>query len=182
TGSEVCDSDSRERQPGARHRGVADAACRKTEPQAGGLVQGLPLPSSELEDGAACGCESGVPLRGVVPASGIHRDQPGDPEPGGGAVLQQARDGRAVDQRGEASGEDDAADVAQANRELVVDEFAASTGEDGRTAGETCSLLLAFAGGEPSDEAALWEYAAADRGAVASGGIAEAVAGNRSRG
>ena len=27
-------------------------ACGKTEPQAGGLVQGLPLPSRELEDGS----------------------------------------------------------------------------------------------------------------------------------
>ena len=70
-----------------------------------------------------------------------------------------------------------AAGVAQANRELVADEFAATAGEDRRTAGETCPLLLAFAGGEPSDEAALWEYGAADRGAVAFGGIAEAVAG-----
>src|ERR1019366_7777241 len=57
------------------------------------------------------------------------------------------------------------------------DEFAAKTSEDGRTAGETCPLLLAFSGGRTSDEAALWEYGAADRGAVASGGIAEAVAG-----
>jgi Transposase DDE domain group 1 len=56
-------------------------------------------------------------------------------------------------------------------------EFTATTGEDGRTAGETCLLLLALAGGEPSDKATLWEYGAADRGAVASGGIAEAVAG-----
>ena len=74
-----------------------------------------------------------------------------------------------------------AADVAQANRELVADQLAAAAGEDGWTASEVCPLLLAFAGGEPSDEAALWEYGAADRGAVASGGIAEAVAGNRSR-
>jgi hypothetical protein len=60
---------------------------------------------------------------------------------------------------------------------LVAHEFTATTGEDGRTGGETCPLLLALAGGEPSDEAAVWEYGAADRGAVASGGIAEAVAG-----
>lgn len=33
--------------------------------------------------------------------------------------------------------------VAQANRELVADELAATAGEDGRTAGETCPLLLA---------------------------------------
>src|SRR5271165_1391506 len=107
-----------------------------------------------------------------------------------------------MDQRGQAGGEDDATElssfplepsaagaepaglqpgefvaadgVAQANRELVANELAATAGEDGRTAGETCPLLLALAGGEPSDEAALWEYGAADRGAVASGGIAEA--------
>ena len=50
----------------ARSRGVADAASRKTEPQADGLVHGLSLPSHEPEDGAACDGESGVPLRGVV--------------------------------------------------------------------------------------------------------------------
>jgi hypothetical protein len=59
----------------------------------------------------------------------------------------------------------------------VDDQLAATTGEDRRTAGETCPLLLALAGWRTSDATALWEYAAADRGAVASGGIAEAVAG-----
>jgi hypothetical protein len=34
----------------------------------------------------------------AVPSRGIHRHQPGDGQPGGGAVLQQAGDGRAVDQ------------------------------------------------------------------------------------
>jgi hypothetical protein len=89
------------------HRGVADAPGGTAEPQAGGLVQGLPLPSRELEDGTACGGEGEVPLRGVVPPSWIHRDQPGNPEPGGSAVLQQARDGRAVDQGGQAGRKDD---------------------------------------------------------------------------
>ena len=69
-----------------------------------------------------------------------------------------------------------AAGVTQANRELVAHEFAATTGEDGRTAGEARTVLLALTGREPSDEAALQEYGAADRGAVASGRIAEAVA------
>jgi hypothetical protein len=50
-----------------------------------------------------------------------------------------------------------AAGAAAANRELVAHEFTATTGEAGRTAGETCSLPLALAGGKPSDEAALWE-------------------------
>ena len=67
------------------------------------------------------------------------------------------------------------AGVAQANRDLVADQLAATTGEDRRTAGKACPLLLAFAGGGPSDEAALWEYGAADRGAVASEWIAKAV-------
>jgi hypothetical protein len=108
-----------------------------------------------------------------------------------------------VDQRGEASGKDDspflssfplepsavrakpaglqpgefmaAAGVAQANREPVVDQLAAAAGEDGRTAGKTCPLLLAVLGGEPSDETVIWQYARADRRAVASGGIAGAI-------
>jgi len=39
----------------------------------------------------------------------VHRDQSGDAEPGGSAVLQQAGDSGAVDQGGQAGGEDDAA-------------------------------------------------------------------------
>ena len=89
----------------------------------------------------------------------MHRDQPGDTQPGGGALLQQTGYGRAMDQSGKASGEDDAvvlsslsvepsavgaepaglqrgefvaaADVAQAHRELVADELAAAAGENG---------------------------------------------------
>src|ERR1017187_9119582 len=69
-----------------------------------------------------------------------------------------------------------AAGAAQANRELVADQLAAAAGEDRWTAGEACPLLLAFAGGEPSDETAFWKYGAADRDALASGGIVEGVA------
>jgi len=47
-----------------------------------------------------------------------------------------------------------------------------AAGEDGRTAVKTCPLLLAVRGGEPSDEMVIWQYARADRRAVASGGIA----------
>ena len=59
-----------------------------------------------------------------------------------------------------------AAGVAQANRELVADQLAAAAGENGWTAGEACPLLLAAFGREPSDEAAVWEYGAADHGAA----------------
>jgi len=57
------------------------------EQQACGLVQKLSEPSSKLGDGAASGGEGGVSLWGTVPACGIHRDQPGDGQPGGGAIL-----------------------------------------------------------------------------------------------
>jgi hypothetical protein len=44
-------------------------------------------------------------------AGGVHRHQPGDGQPSGGAVLQQARHGRAVDQGRQAGGEDDALEL-----------------------------------------------------------------------
>jgi hypothetical protein len=40
--------------------------------------------------------------------------------------------------------EPSAAGVAEANRELVVDEFAATTGENRRTAGEACAYYWLF--------------------------------------
>jgi hypothetical protein len=58
------------------------------------------------------------------------------------------------------------AGATKANRELVAHEFTATVGEDRRAPGETCPLLLAAVGREPSDEAAIWEYGAADRGAA----------------
>ena len=104
-----------------------------------------------------------------------------------------------MDQRGKVSGEDDAtelssvslkpsatsaelaglqlgqfvaaADVAQANRELVPDKFAATAGEDRRKAGKTCPLLLALAGGGASDAAAVRGDAGPDRAATDTDGI-----------
>jgi len=69
-------------------RDIAELLTRpEAKLQAGGVVQELSVPSGELEDGAACGGQSGVPLRRIVSAGGIHRDQPGNGQPGGGAVL-----------------------------------------------------------------------------------------------
>jgi hypothetical protein len=81
----------RQRQPGAGHRGVADAARRKTEPQTRGLVQGVPPPSRELEDGAACGGEGGVPLWRTVSSRRVHRDQLGYAELGGSTTNEARR-------------------------------------------------------------------------------------------
>src|ERR1019366_8565270 len=45
------------------------------------------------------------------------------------------------------------AGAAEADRELVVDELAATVGEDRRQADQACAVLLAAAGGEPSEAA-----------------------------
>jgi hypothetical protein len=43
------------------------------------------------------------------------------------------------------------AGATQEDRQLVADELAAAVGEDGRSAAETCPLLLAAFGREPSN-------------------------------
>ena len=62
------------------------------------------------------------------------------------------------------------------DRELILGEPATAASENGWTAGETCPLLLAIAGGESSDAAAVRSNAGADRGAAAAVGIAETMA------
>ena len=100
-----------QRQSGAGHRGVVDAASGATESQASRALQELSLPSGQLDQGTAGGGQGGVPQRGVVPARGIHRDQPGDGQPGGGAVLQQAGHRRTMDQGRQTGGKDDPAQL-----------------------------------------------------------------------
>jgi hypothetical protein len=51
------------------------------------------------------------------------------------------------------------------NQELVADKFAATAGEDRRTAGETCALVLVIAGGRTSDAKAVRGNAGSDRSA-----------------
>ena len=178
-----------------------EAPCGAAYSQTDRVVQGLSLSGGELEDGTTGSGEGGVPCRGVVSAPGIHRDQSGDTESGGGAVLQQARDGGAVDQGRQAGGEDDAAllpsvplkssaagiepvglqpgesvataGVAPRNRKLVADEPAAKAGEDRRAAVEACALLLAIAGGRTSDAAAVRGDAGPDRATADTDGIGE---------
>src|ERR1035437_4298018 len=102
---------SGQRRPGAGHRRIADPSGGTPQPQAGGLVQELPVPGSESEDSASRGSQGGVSFWRVVPSRGVHRDQPGDGQPCSGAVLQQAGDGGAVDQGRQAGGQDDAAEL-----------------------------------------------------------------------
>jgi hypothetical protein len=107
--------------------------------------------------------------------------------------------GGAVDRRRQASGEDDAvvlsslsversatrtksaglqlgefvaaAGLAEANRDLVTDQFATAAGENWRPIGQARSILLAFVGGEPSDAAAVWKHAATDGCAAAADSV-----------
>ena len=53
------------------------------------------------------------------------------------------------------------------DRQLVADQLAATVGEDRRQIGQARPVLLAAAGGEPSDEAAVRQHGAADRRAGA---------------
>ncbi len=62
--------------------------------------------------------------------------------------------------------------VAQENRGLVLDQLAAAAGEDGRSAGETCALLLAFAGRRTSESEAVRQHAQNDRDVAAAGRLA----------
>jgi len=64
------------------------------------------------------------------------------------------------------------AGVAQANRELVADKSAATAGEDRRTVGEACAILLAFSGGRTPEPAAVRGDAGPDHAATGAGGIA----------
>ena len=73
-----------------------------------------------------------------------------------------------------------AAGAAARDREVIVDQLAATAGEDRRPSGEARLLLLAIVGREPSDPAVVRKHGAADRRAVASGGIAEAVGAGKS--
>ena len=140
----------------------------------------------------------------VVPASGVHCDEPDACESSCGAVLQQTGDSGAVDQRRKASSEDDAAElpsvpvqrgatlaerdrlqsgepvatagIAAKDWELVLDEPPATVGQDRRAAGETCPVLLADVGREPSDAAAVRSDGGADRWIGTPVGIAWATA------
>jgi hypothetical protein len=138
-----------------------------------------------------------APCRRVVPARRLHRDQHEVAEPFGGAFLQQARHGGAVDQGRQASDKLDAAVVpslplersavatggaglqpgqpvaaagaAAANQELVADESAVALDEDRRAAGEARAALLAPAGRRTSEPAAVWRDAQPAGGATGAG-------------
>jgi hypothetical protein len=155
----------------------------KAQLQAAGPVQELSLSGRQLEDGAACGGEGGVPLRGVVPAGRIHRDQSYSFKPGSGTVLQESavrpmwikEDKQAVKmtrlscRRFRANEARQWLSLIAYNlgnlwRRLalpvpigtwVADQLAAAAGENRRAVDQARTLLLVAGGGEPSDATAL---------------------------
>ena len=68
-----------------------------------------------------------------------------------------------------------AAGAAEENRELVADQLAAAVGEDRRQADQARALLLADAGREPSDAAAIWKHGATARRLAGADRIEEAM-------
>ena len=60
-----------------------------------------------------------------------------------------------------------AAGATEEDQQLAADEFAAAAGENGRTAGETCAILLAFAGRRALEPEAVQQHAANDLGTAA---------------
>ena len=95
----------------ARHRRATETPRGKAHQETAGRVEGVLVPGSRLEDGSKGGGESRASFRGVVPASRVYRYELDSAKSGGDAVLQQAGDSGAVDQRRKASSEDDAAQL-----------------------------------------------------------------------
>jgi hypothetical protein len=63
------------------------------------------------------------------------------------------------------------AGVTAEDRQLALDQLAAAVGEDRRTRGQTCPLLLAAPGGESSDKATVRSDGGANRGAPVASGV-----------
>ena len=73
-----------------------------------------------------------------------------------------------------------AAGAAEGNRNVVVDQLAATVGEDRRATGQACAVLLAIAVREPSHAAPVWKRAAADGGFADASRIGTAARPNQS--
>ena len=74
-----------------------------------------------------------------------------------------------------------AAGAASEDRQLVADEPATTIGQDGRPADQSRTVLLAAAGGEPFDAAAVREHGVPDRGAARARRIGRDGEGNRAK-
>ena len=175
------------------------SASREAQPQAARPVQELFVSGRELDAASAGRRESRAPCRRAVPACRLHRDESPAPQSRRRAVLQQARDGGAMDQGRQAGRALDAALVspvpgergpaaveraglqpwefvpapgaAEARRQLVADQSAAAARQDRWASGEACAVLLAAVGGESPDPTPVRGDASADLGAADPDGL-----------
>ena len=104
----VRDPDASKQEPGDRDRRPPVSYAGTTEPPAVGPVQEFPVSGGELGHGPTGRGESRAPRRRAVPARRLHSDESSAPESCRRAVLQQARDGGAMDQGRQAGGALDA--------------------------------------------------------------------------
>ena len=96
----LCDPHSGQQEPGAGDRRHPVSATGKALPQAAGALQEFSLSGGELVPTSAHRGQGRAPSGRAIPARRIRCDQHELAEPFGGAFLQQARHGGAVDQRG----------------------------------------------------------------------------------
>ena len=183
-----------QQEPGAGDRRPPVSVAGSAQPQAARPLQEFPLSGGQLDHGPTGRGESRAPRRRAVPARRLHRDESPAPQSRRRAVLQQARHGRAMDQGRQAGGALDAAVVssvpgergpaaaerarlqpresvaaagaADADRQLVADQSPAAPRQDGWAAGQARAVLLAPAGRESPDAAAVRVDAPADLGAA----------------
>ena len=188
------------KEPGAGDRGHPVSAAGKALPEALGALQKFSLSGGELVAGEADRRQGRASPGRAVPAGRIHRDEHELAKPLGGALLQQARHGGAVDQgrqtghaldkavvpavpgeRGTAATERAglqpgqlvaAAGTAEQDQELVADELATQVDEDRRSAGQARAVLLAAAGRRAFEPQAVRRHAAQDLGAAAAKRVA----------
>ena len=95
----LCDPHSGQQEPGAGDRRHPVSATGKALPQAAGALQEFSLSGGELVPTSAHRGQGRAPSGRAIPARRIRCDQHELAEPFGGAFLQQARHGGAVDQR-----------------------------------------------------------------------------------
>ena len=199
-GVQYAHSHSGQQEPGVGDRRHLVSAAGKALPEALGALQEFSLSGGELVEGEADRRQGRASPGRAVPAGRIHRDEHELAKPLGGALLQQARHGGAVDQgrqtghaldkavvpsvpgeRGTATTERAglqpgqlvaAARTAEQDQELVPDELATQVDEDRRSAGQARAVLLAAAGRRAFEPQAVRRHAAQDLGAAAAKRVA----------
>jgi hypothetical protein len=195
---EVRDSASGECQPAARHRGAADAPSGAAQSQAGGLVQGLSLSGGSWKTARRVVAKVEFHAGELFPRIGFIVTNLETPSRAvvrfynkRGTAEQWIKEGKLAVKMTRLSCHRFRSNQVRLALSLLAynlgnlwrrlglprgienwsDQPAATTGEDRRTAGKTCALLLAIAGGRTPEPAAVRGDAGPDRVATGPDGI-----------